>query len=162
VADRAGGRRPLVVQDPEVTRSLVARFQIAHLVNRHPGGTSGALHVPERLRHNRAAGAVAMVSRTPFVFPSLGPTASCSSLRARRRPGDRSTGAIASRACKGAVVGLQHAGGDGYRRLGAYRCGCVIAGPTGASVILLKAAHRPLALRPSSSRSDRRDRSICS
>ncbi len=36
MADRAGGRRPLVVQDPEVTRKLLARFQIAHLVARYP------------------------------------------------------------------------------------------------------------------------------
>ena len=34
--DRARKDRPLVVQEPEVTRSLLARFQIAHLLQRYP------------------------------------------------------------------------------------------------------------------------------
>ena len=36
MADRTGSRRPLVVQEPEITRGLVARFQIAHLLKRYP------------------------------------------------------------------------------------------------------------------------------
>jgi hypothetical protein len=35
MADRARGRRPLVVHDPEVTRSLAARLQITHLLKHY-------------------------------------------------------------------------------------------------------------------------------
>jgi CBS-domain-containing membrane protein len=75
VADRTG-LRPLVVQEPEVTRSLVARFRIAHLLKRYPERHVWALFMfLNGFATIALLAAVAMISRTPFVFPSLGPTA---------------------------------------------------------------------------------------
>lgn len=69
-------RGPLVVHDPEVTRGLASRLGMAHLVG----------HASERLIWAAFTftnsfitiailAGVAMASGTPFVFPSLGPTA---------------------------------------------------------------------------------------
>src|SRR5438874_1686634 len=76
VGNRASGRRPLLVHEPEIARRLAARFQIAHLLTRHSERHVWALFM--FLNGFATIGllaAVAMVSRTPFVFPSLGPTA---------------------------------------------------------------------------------------
>jgi hypothetical protein len=76
MADRADGPQPLVVQDPETTRGLIARFQIAHLLERFPERQVWALFMfLNGFATIALLAAVAMISRTPFVFPSLGPTA---------------------------------------------------------------------------------------
>ena len=76
MADRTGRPGPLVVQDPETTRGLVARFQIAHLLERYPERQVWALFMfLNGFATIALLAAVAMISRTPFVFPSLGPTA---------------------------------------------------------------------------------------
>ena len=71
MADRAEGRRPLVLEEPEVTRRLVARFQIAQLVRRYPERHVWALFMfLNGFATIALLAAVAMISRTPFVFPS--------------------------------------------------------------------------------------------
>ena len=75
MADRSA-RRPLVVQPPEATRSLGARFQIPHLLTRYSERRVWALFMfLNGFITIALLAAVAMVSGTPFVFPSLGPTA---------------------------------------------------------------------------------------
>jgi len=75
VADRSS-RPPLVVHTPEVTRSLAARLQITHLLTRYSERPIWALFMfLNGFITIALLAAVAMVSRTPFVFPSLGPTA---------------------------------------------------------------------------------------
>ena len=57
-------------------RGLVARFQIAHLLTRYPERQVWALFMfLNGFITIALLAAVAMISRTPFVFPSLGPTA---------------------------------------------------------------------------------------
>ena len=75
MADRSP-RPPLVVHPPEVTRSLAARLQITHLLTRYSERPIWALFMfLNGFITIALLAAVAMVSRTPFVFPSLGPTA---------------------------------------------------------------------------------------
>src|SRR5262245_61965128 len=76
VADDRGPRRPLVLADPEVVHSLAERFQLTHLLTRYSERPIWALFmfINGFVTIGLLAG-VAMVSRTPFVFPSLGPTA---------------------------------------------------------------------------------------
>src|SRR6478735_11233169 len=74
--ERARQSRPLVLHEPDVTRGLLARFQIAHLVARHSERHVWALFMfLNGFITIALLAAVAMISRTPFVFPSLGPTA---------------------------------------------------------------------------------------
>jgi hypothetical protein len=59
-----------------VTRSLAARLQVTHLLTRHAERPIWALFMfLNGFVTIAILAAVAMVSRTPFVFPSLGPTA---------------------------------------------------------------------------------------
>lgn len=67
---------PLVVQDPEVTRSLAARLQLTHLLTKYSERPIWALFMfLNGFVTIALLAGVAMLSRTPFVFPSLGPTA---------------------------------------------------------------------------------------
>jgi CBS domain-containing membrane protein len=69
-------RRPLVLHTPDVARSLAARFQLTHLLTRYSERPIWALFMfLNGFVTIALLAAVAMVSRTPFVFPSLGPTA---------------------------------------------------------------------------------------
>jgi CBS domain-containing membrane protein len=69
-------RPPLVVHPPEVTRSLAARLQITDLLTHYSERPIWALFMfLNGFITIALLAAVAMVSRTPFVFPSLGPTA---------------------------------------------------------------------------------------
>src|ERR1051325_6336989 len=69
-------RPPLVLHDPEVTRSLVTRLRLTHLVSQHSERTVWALFMfINGFITIALLAVVAMISRTPFVFPSLGPTA---------------------------------------------------------------------------------------
>jgi CBS domain-containing membrane protein len=68
--------RPIQVLEPEVTRGLVARFRLAGLLGRFPERPVWAAFMFINGFITIAMLAVlAMVTRTPFVFPSLGPTA---------------------------------------------------------------------------------------
>ena len=66
----------LEVLEPAVTRGLIARLRIARLLERFPERPVWAafMFVNGFVTIGLLA-AVAMVSHTPFVFPSLGPTA---------------------------------------------------------------------------------------
>jgi CBS domain-containing membrane protein len=69
-------RRPLVVHSPEVTRSLAARLRVTHLLTQYSERPVWALFMfLNGFITIALLAVVAMVSRTPFVFPSLGPTA---------------------------------------------------------------------------------------
>jgi CBS domain-containing membrane protein len=152
VADRGGERRPLVVQEPEVTRRLVARFQLAPLLERYPERQVWALFMfLNGFATIALLSAVAMVSRTPFVFPSLGPTAFLFFFTPRApaaSPRHTICGHAIGILCGyGALwlFGLQHAPpamatGVSAARIGA--AGLSLAA-TGALMILAKAAHPP-------------------
>src|SRR6516162_4858398 len=75
VADDHHSRR-LALLDPEVVRSLAARLQLTHLLTEYSERPIWALFMFLNgfVTIGLLAG-VAMISRTPFVFPSLGPTA---------------------------------------------------------------------------------------
>ena len=69
-------RRPLALLEPTVTLGLASRLRFARLQARFPGRSIWALFmfINGFVTIAILAG-VAMVSHTPFVFPSLGPTA---------------------------------------------------------------------------------------
>ena len=152
MADRAGGRPPLVVQEPEVTRSLVARLQLAHLVTRHSERHVWALFMfLNGFATIALLAAVAMISRTPFVFPSLGPTAFLFFFTPRTpaaSPRNTIYGHAIGILCGyGALwlFGLQHAPPAMANGVSAARIGAAALSlaSTGALMILLKAAHPP-------------------
>jgi CBS domain-containing membrane protein len=152
VADRAGGRRPLVMHEPEVIRSLVARLQIAHLVTHHSARHVWALFMfLNGFATIALLAAVAMVSRTPFVFPSLGPTAFLfffTPRAAAASPRNTIYGHAIGILCGyGALwlFGLQHAPPAMATGVSAARVGAAALSlaSTGALMILLKAAHPP-------------------
>ena len=73
---KRSARPPLSVHDPEVTRGLAARLGMTHLVG-HPSERliwAAFTFVNSFVTIAILAG-VAMISRTTFLFPSLGPTA---------------------------------------------------------------------------------------
>jgi len=69
-------RPPLVVHDPDVTRGLAKRLGMGHLVG-HPSERLiwAVFTFVNSFVSIGILAAVAMVSGSPFVFPSLGPTA---------------------------------------------------------------------------------------
>jgi CBS domain-containing membrane protein len=151
VGDDAG-RRPLVAHEPEVTRSLVARLQIGHLVTRHSERHVWALFMfLNGFATIALLAAVAMVSRTPFVFPSLGPTAFLFFFTPRApaaSPRNTIYGHAIGILCGyGALwlCGLQHAPPAMATGVSAARIGAAALSlaSTGALMILLKAAHPP-------------------
>lgn len=152
VADRPGGLRPLVVHDPEVTRGLAARLQIAHLLGRYPERQVWALFMfLNGFATIALLAAVAMVSRTPFVFPSLGPTAFLFFFTPRSpaaSPRHTIIGHAIGIACGyGALwlFGLEHAPPAMATGVSAARVGAAALSlaATGALMILCKAAHPP-------------------
>src|SRR4029450_11104524 len=76
VAEDPSPRRALVLPAPEVVHSLAERFQLTHLLTRYSERPIWALFmfINGFVTISLLAG-VAMVSPTPFVFSSLGPTA---------------------------------------------------------------------------------------
>jgi len=150
VADDRG--RPLVLLDPEVTRSLAKRFQLTHLLTRYSERPIWALFMfLNGFITIALLAAVAMLSRTPFVFPSLGPTAFLFFFTPRApaaTPRHTIYGHAIGIACGyGALwlFGLQHmapamATGVSAARIGA---AALSLASTGALMILLKAAHPP-------------------
>jgi len=152
VTDRPGGPRPLVVQDPETTRGLVARFQIAHLLERYPERQVWALFMfLNGFVTIALLAGVAMISRTPFVFPSLGPTAFLFFFTPRApaaSPRHTMCGHAIGIVCGyGALwlFGLEHAPPAMTTGVSAARVGAAALSlaATGALMILLKAAHPP-------------------
>ena len=152
MAEHPAGPRPLVVQEPEVTRSLAARFQVAHLLRRYPERHVWALFMfLNGFATIALLAAVAMVSRTPFVFPSLGPTAFLFFFTPRApaaSPRHTILGHAIGILCGyGAlwVFGLQHAPPAMATGVSAARVGATALSlaATGALMILAKAAHPP-------------------
>ena len=153
--DRVGDRStrpPLDVHSPEVTRSLAARLQVTHLLTRYSERPIWALFMFLNgfITIALLAG-VAMVSRTPFVFPSLGPTAFLFFFTPRApaaSPRNTIYGHAIGILCGyGALwlFGLQHAPpamatGVSAARVGAAALSLAL---TGALMILAKAAHPP-------------------
>ena len=69
-------RRALRLLDPLVIRGLVERLRLTHLLERFPERPLWALFVfVNGFVSIAILAAVGMASHTPFVFPSLGPTA---------------------------------------------------------------------------------------
>ena len=152
MADRTGSPRPLVVQEPEITRGLVARFQIAQLLTRYPERQVWALFMfLNGFATIALLAAVPMNSRTPFVFPSLGPTAFLFFFTPRApaaSPRHTIYGHAIGIVCGyGALwlFGLQHAPPAMATGVSAGRIGAAALSlaSTGALMILLKAAHPP-------------------
>ena len=151
VADRRG-RPPLVVQPPEVARSLAARLQITHLLTRYSERPVWPLFMfLNGFVTIALLAAVAMVSRTPFVFPSLGPTAFLFFFTPRApaaSPRHTIYGHAIGILCGyGALwlFGLQYAPPAMAAGVSAARVGAAALSlaATGALMILLKAAHPP-------------------
>ena len=152
MVDRTREPGRLVVQDPEITRGLLARFQIAHLLKRYPERQIWALFMfLNGFATIALLASVAMISRTPFVFPSLGPTAFLFFFTPRApaaSPRHTIYGHAIGILCGyGALwlFGLQHAPpamaiGVSAARVGAAALSLAL---TGALMILAKAAHPP-------------------
>ena len=152
MADRTGAPGPLVVQEPEITRGLAARLQIAHLLKRYPERQVWALFMfLNGFATIALLAAVAMISRTPFVFPSLGPTAFLFFFTPRApaaSPRHTIYGHAIGIVCGyGALwlFGLQHAPPAMATGVSAARVGAAALSlaSTGALMILAKAAHPP-------------------
>jgi CBS domain-containing membrane protein len=146
------GRPPLAVHPPEVMRSLAARLQINQLLTHYSERPIWALFM--FLNGFATIGilaAVAMVSRTPFVFPSLGPTAFLFFFTPRApaaSPRHTIYGHAIGILCGyGALwlFGLQHAPPALATGVSAARVGAAALSlaSTGALMILAKAAHPP-------------------
>jgi CBS-domain-containing membrane protein len=143
---------PLHLLEPEVVRGLVERLRLKWLLGRFPERPVWAafMFVNGFITIAILAG-VAMASRTPFVFPSLGPTAFLfffTPTSPTASPRHTLLGHAIGIACGyGALVvtGLEHAppamvaGVDFHRILAA----ALSLAATGALMILLKAAHPP-------------------
>ncbi len=73
---RATGLTSLEVMTPDVTRGLIARFRVARLLARFPERPVwAAFMLINGFVTIGILAALAMLTRAPFVFPSLGPTA---------------------------------------------------------------------------------------
>lgn len=145
-------KRPLALLQPTVVHALVGRLRFAHLQTRFPGRAVWALFmfVNGFITIAILAG-VAMVSHTPFVFPSLGPTAILlfyTPLSPTASPRHTIYGHAIGILCGyGSLVltGLHHAapativGVDSSRILAA----ALSLAATSALMILLKSAHPP-------------------
>ena len=135
-----------------MTGRLVARFQIAHLLTRYPERHVWALFMfLNGFATIALLAAVAMVSGTPFVFPSLGPTAFLFFFTPRApaaSPRHTIYGHAIGIVCGyGALwlFGLRHAPPAMAAGVSAARVGAAALSlaSTGALMILLKAAHPP-------------------
>jgi CBS domain-containing membrane protein len=149
---RRRDRGPLVVHAPEVARSLAARLKLTHLLTHHSERLVWAAFMfLNGFVTIAILAAVAMVSRTPFVFPSLGPTAFLVFFTPRipaASPRHTLYGHAIGILCGYGslwLFGLEHAPaamtiGVSGARVGA---AALSLASTGALMILLKAAHPP-------------------
>lgn len=146
------GRPPLSLLEPQVVRGLAGRLRIVRLLRRFPErNVWAAFMFVNGFVTIALLAALAMVSRTPFVFPSLGPTAFLfffTPTLPTASPRHSIYGHAIGIACGyGALLatGLQHAppamvAGVDFRRVLA---AALSLAATGALMILLKAAHPP-------------------
>jgi CBS domain-containing membrane protein len=76
IAKKSKDRRPLALLEPAIAHGLLSRLRFTRLLERFPGRSLWALFmfINGFVTIAILAG-VAMVSHSPFVFPSLGPTA---------------------------------------------------------------------------------------
>jgi CBS domain-containing membrane protein len=141
-----------VLHEPEVTRGLVARLRLTHLLTRYSERPVWALFMfLNGFVTIALLAAVAMISRTPFVFPSLGPTAFLFFFTPRApaaSPRHTIYGHAIGIVCGyGALwlFGLDHAPPAMVTGVSAARIGAAALSlaSTGALMILLKAAHPP-------------------
>jgi CBS-domain-containing membrane protein len=141
-----------VVHEPDVARSRLARFQITYLLTRYSERPVWALFMCLNGFITIALlAAVAMISRTPFVFPSLGPTAFLFFFTPRApaaSPRHTIYGHAIGILCGWGALwlfGLQHAPPAMTTGVSAARIGAAALSlaSTGALMILLKAAHPP-------------------
>jgi CBS-domain-containing membrane protein len=145
-------KAPLDLLSPDVVRGLVARFRVAGLLARFPERPVwAAFMLVNGFVTIAILAGVAMLTRAPFVFPSLGPTAFLfffTPTLPTASPRNTIYGHAIGIACGyGAllVTGLEHApaamttGVSGPRVLAA----ALSLAFTGALMILLKAAHPP-------------------
>jgi CBS-domain-containing membrane protein len=145
-------REPLHLLEPEVVRGLVERLRLKWLLGRFPERPVWAafMFVNGFLTIGLLA-AVAMISHTPFVFPSLGPTAflffftpTLPTASPRHTLYGHAIGILCGYGALWAT-GLAHAppamvtGVDAHRILAA----ALSLATTGALMILFKAAHPP-------------------
>lgn len=144
--------RPLALLEPAVTRGLLSRLRFVHLRERFPGRALWALFmfVNGFVTIAILAG-LAMLTHSPFVFPSLGPTAILlfyTPLSPTASPRHTVYGHAIGILCgygSLALVGLHHApaativGVDASRILAA----ALSLASSSALMILLKAAHPP-------------------
>lgn len=149
---RSTQRRPLVLLEPAVSDGLLVRLRFTRLLERFPGRSLWALFmfINGFITIAILAG-LAMLSHTPFVFPSLGPTAILlfyTPLSPTASPRHTICGHAIGILCGYGsllLVGLQHAppatisGVDSSRILAA----ALSLASTSAIMILLKAAHPP-------------------
>jgi CBS-domain-containing membrane protein len=145
-------RRPLDVLEPEVIRGLIERLRLARLLGRFPERRLWAAFMfVNGFATIAILAVVAMMTRTPFVFPSLGPTAFLfffSPTAPTASPRNTIIGHAVGIGCGyGALMafGLQHAPpamatGVDVPRIGA---AALSLAATGALMILLEAAHPP-------------------
>lgn len=145
-------RQPLRLLEPAVTRSLVARLRLTRLLGRFPERPVWAAFMfVNGFVSIALMAAVAMVSGTPFVFPSLGPTAflffftpNLPTASPRHTVYGHAIGILCGYGAL-LVTGLQHSGpalasSMDLRRLLA---AALSLATTGALMILLKCAHPP-------------------
>jgi len=145
-------RHPLDVLEPEVTRGLVQRLRLTRLLGRFPERPVWAafMFINGFVTIGILAG-LAMLTRTPFVFPSLGPTAFLfffTPTAPTASPRNTILGHAIGIACGYAALrlfGLEHAlpamsTGVNLARVGA---AALSIAATGALMILCKAAHPP-------------------
>jgi CBS-domain-containing membrane protein len=145
-------REPLHLLEPEVVRGLIERLRLKWLLGRFPERPVWAAFMfINGFITIAILAAVAMVSRTPFVFPSLGPTAFLfffTPTLPTASPRHTLYGHAIGIACGYSallIFGLSHAppamvtGVDLHRVLAA----ALSLAATGALMILLKAAHPP-------------------
>jgi CBS domain-containing membrane protein len=145
-------KRPLELLEPEVVRGLLVRLRLSHLLGRFPERPVWALFmfINGFVSIALLAG-VAMLTKTPFIFPSLGPTAFLfffTPTLPTASPRHTLLGHAIGIACGYGsllVTGLEHAppaivtGVDLPRVVAA----ALSLASTGALMILFKAAHPP-------------------
>lgn len=152
MADRGKPSRALELLDPHVMRGLVQRLRLTRLLARFPERPLWALFVfINGFISIALLAAIAMLTGTPFVFPSLGPTAFLFFFTPQSptaSPHHTLLGHAIGIACGYAalwVFGLAHAppasavGVDAARVLAA----ALSLAATGALMILFRAAHPP-------------------
>ena len=152
MADDQGRHRPAVLLDPEVARGLAARLRLTHLLTRYSERPVWALFMfLNGFVTIALLAGVAMISRTPFVFPSLGPTAFLLFFTPRTPPASphhtivgHAIG-IACGYCALLLFGLEHAPPAMVTGVSAARVGAAALSlaSTGALMILFRAAHPP-------------------